>query len=125
MFITIPPFTAYPTPDSSMILDFDGSACKRLISSVHSQQQVIELLGKIFTSEDEVKMIGYLREGHAEAFINELDKVRSTPPFSKARSDYPRSLLFFRFRTFTFHQLGLGSPQSPTTAPEEVLERFV
>ena len=101
-----------------MVLDFDGSACKRLISSVHSQQQVIELLGKIFTSEDEVKMIGHLRGNDARTFINELDRVRSTPPFYEARSDY----LFF---SNTFHQSGLGSPQSPTTPPEEMLERFV
>ena len=103
-----------------MVLDSDGSACKRLISttSVHSQQQVVELLQTVFTSEDEVKMIGSLRGGHAQAFIDELDRVRSTPPFSEARSDY----LFF---SNTFHQSGLGSPQSPTTPPEEMLERFV
>ena len=77
-----------------MILDFDGTACKRLISSVHTQQQVIELLGKIFTSQDEVKMIGCLRGGHAQAFIDELDKVRSTPLISEAGSDYPHSLAF-------------------------------
>jgi len=63
-----------------MLLDFDESACKRLISSAHSQQQILELLGAIFTSQDEVQMIGYLRGDEAQAFIDVLDQVRFAPP---------------------------------------------
>ena len=64
-----------------MIFDLDESACKRLISSTHSKPQVIKLLGEIFTSENEVKIIGYLRGDDAQAFIDVLDDVRSTPSF--------------------------------------------
>ena len=66
-----------------MFLDFDNSACKRLISRPHSPQQVVELLEKIFTSKDEVRTIGYLRGEEAQAFIDVLDEVRSTPSFPR------------------------------------------
>ena len=66
-----------------MFLDFDNSACKRLINRAYSQQETIELLEKIFTSKDEVKTIGYLRGEEAQAFINVLDEVCSTPPFPR------------------------------------------
>jgi len=85
--------SAFPTPNSSVFLDYDNSACKRLISGDHSQQQVIELLEKIFTNKDEIKTIGYLRAHEAQAFIDVLDEVRSTPSFPR------RSLIssvFFR-----------------------------
>jgi len=71
--------SVFPTPNSSVFLDFENSACKRLISRAYSQQETIELLEKIFTSKDEVKTIGYLRGEEAQAFINVLDEVRSTP----------------------------------------------
>lgn len=66
-----------------MFLDYDNSACKRLISGDHSQRQVIELLEKIFTNKDEIKTIGYLRAHEAQAFIDVLDEVYSTPPFPR------------------------------------------
>jgi len=69
----------FSTPNSSMDLDFDNSACKRLISGTHSQQEVIDLLEKIFTSRDEVKTIGYLHGDKAQAFIDVLDKALDFP----------------------------------------------
>ena len=71
--------SVFPIPNSSVFLDFDNSACKRLISRAYSQQKTIELLGKIFTNKDEVKAIGYLRGEEARVFINVLDEIRSTP----------------------------------------------
>jgi len=87
--------SAFPSPNSSVLLDYDNSACKRLISGVHSQQQVIELLEKIFTNKDEIKTIGYLRAHEAQAFIDVLDEVRSTPSFP--RRGLISSVLFCSF----------------------------
>ena len=98
-----------------MILDLDESACKRLISSTHSKPQIVKLLGEIFTSENEVKIIGYLRGDNAQAFIDVLDGVRSAPSFLW------RGLI----TSSGFRQPGFGYPQSPITDPEEVFERVV
>jgi hypothetical protein len=67
--------SAFPTPQSSLHLDFDASACKRLITHDFSQTEVIPLIGEIFTSQDEVKMIGYLRGDDAQTFIDIMDEV--------------------------------------------------
>lgn len=69
------PLTAFPTPQSSLHLDFDGSACKRLITHDFSKDEIIRLIGTIFTSEDEVRIIGYLRGAEAQTFIDEMDEV--------------------------------------------------
>ena len=68
--------SAFPTPQSSLHLDFGGSACKRLITNDFTKDQIVHLIANIFTSEDEVKMIGYLRGGDAQTFIDVLDEVR-------------------------------------------------
>ena len=56
-----PPFVIHPVPDSSDHLGLDAPACRRLINSSLSPQQVISLIGVIFTSKDEVAMIRDLR----------------------------------------------------------------
>lgn len=76
-----------------MILDPDNSACKRLISCTHSQQQIVQLLEEIFTSKEELKMIGSLHGDEAQIFIDTLDQVRSVPFIS--RNDLITVFLFY------------------------------
>lgn len=72
--------SVYPTPDSSVLIDLDAPACKRLISQSFLPHEVIPLIGTIFTSQNEVKMIGYLRGGDAQTFIDVIHKVRVHAP---------------------------------------------
>lgn len=117
------PLTAFPTPQSSLLLDFDESACKRLITDVLSKDQVVFLIGRIFTSEDEVKIIGYLRGGEAQTFIDVIDEVR----FHVRSSLRPGLILtfFVGLASANLYQPGLGLCPSLTSASEEVFERSV
>jgi len=67
--------SAFPTPQSSLHLDFDGSTCKRLIARDSPKDQLITLIGNIFANGDELKMIGYLRGAEAQTFIDVLDEA--------------------------------------------------
>ncbi|KAF9789392.1 kinase-like domain-containing protein [Thelephora terrestris] len=73
--ITVIDRRVFPTPQSSLHLDFDGSACKRLITRAFIQSEVVSLIGEIFTSQDEVKMIGYLLGDDAQTFIDIMDEA--------------------------------------------------
>jgi len=61
VFITAISRSVYPTPDSSILVDLDAPACKRLTSGAFSPHEVIPLIEAIFTNQSEVTMIGYLR----------------------------------------------------------------
>ncbi|KAF9646803.1 kinase-like protein [Thelephora ganbajun] len=74
--------SVYPTPNSSILLDFDGSVCKRLITHDFSQHEVVPLIEAIFSSQDEVKMIGYLRGDDAQTFIDVIDEALDLPGLS-------------------------------------------
>ena len=66
-----------PVPDSSDSLDPDAPACKRLISGSLSSQQIVPLIGAIFTSKDEFEKISDLRGGDIQAFVDVVYEVRS------------------------------------------------
>ena len=72
--------SVYPTPDSSILVDLDAPACKRLTSRAFSQDEVIPLIEAIFTNQNEVKMIGYLRTDDAQTFIDVIHEVRLRRP---------------------------------------------
>ena len=91
------PLPVFPTPQSSLHLDFDGSACKRLITHKFSRDGVVALIGEIFTSQDEVKMIGFLRADQAQTFIDVIDEVRVYV------HSFPRSGLM-EFSPFSFYE---------------------
>ena len=77
------PLTVYPTPDSSILVDLDAPACRRLINHAFSPHEVVSLIETIFTSQDEIKMIGYLRGDNAQTFIDVIHDVRSTLVYCK------------------------------------------
>jgi hypothetical protein len=69
--------SVYPTPNSSIFIDLHAPACRRIIGRSFFPHEVISLIEAIFTSRDEVKMIGYLRGGDAQTFIDVIHGVRS------------------------------------------------
>lgn len=77
------PLTGFSTPDSSVVLGISNSACQRLISYPHSQQEAIKLLGEILSSKDEVRKLSHLSEVEAQTFIDILDDVCSIPSFPR------------------------------------------
>jgi len=79
---------SYGENKSSIIVDPDAPACKRLISKAFFPHEVTSLIETIFTSKDQVKMIGDLRGDDAQAFIDVIHKVCFTPLHFWARSDY-------------------------------------
>ena len=84
VFITAISRSVYPTPDSSILVDLDAPACKRLTSGTFSPHEVVPLIEAIFTNQSEVKMIGYLRRDEAQNFIDAIHGVRlSTPSFPR------------------------------------------
>ena len=77
------PFAVYPTPGSSIPVDFGAPACRRLISRAFFPHQVISLIASIFTSPDEVEAIGYLCGDNAQTFIDVVHEVRLHAPHSR------------------------------------------
>jgi len=74
--------TAYPTPDSSILVDLEAPACRRLISHAFSPHEVVTVIEEIFTSRDEVKIVGTFRRDEAQAFIDVIHEVSlHTPSF--------------------------------------------
>jgi len=95
------PRSVYPTPDSSILLDLDAPACKRLTSRAFSPHEVIPLIEAIFTNQDEVKMIGYLRGDDAQTFIDVIHEVcLRYPSFPR-----PGLISLVPFDSFTFESL--------------------
>jgi len=88
--------TTYPTPDPPTPVDLHAPACRRLINRAFSEDEVIPLLETIFTSQDEVKMIGYLCGDDAQAFIDAIDAVRPHSPSFPSRG-LITSILFGSF----------------------------
>lgn len=90
--------SVYPTPDSSILVDLDAPACKRITSGAISPDEVIPLIEAIFTNQNEVKMIGYLRGDDAQTFIDVIHEVRLRHP------SFPRRTLIslVPFGSFTF-----------------------
>ena len=58
----------------------DGPTCKRLISRTFLPHERISLIEAIFTSQDEVNAINYLRGDDLQAFIDAIHKVRTHIP---------------------------------------------
>jgi len=77
------------TPDSSILLDLDAPACTRLTSRAFSPHEVIPLIEAIFTNQNEVKMIGYLRGDDAQTFIDVIHEVRLYATLFTRRSLIP------------------------------------
>ena len=114
--------TVHLTPDSPTLVDIKAPACRRLISHTFSQHEVVSLIEAIFTSPDEVKMIGCLRGDDAQTFVDAINEVCLFSFIFEARSNGP---LTFKLPPFTFRLPGLGSPKCPTVAPEKVSERLM
>ena len=72
------PLSVCPTPDSSILVDLHAPACKRLTSNNFSPHEIISLIETIFTTQDEIKMIGCLRGDEAQTFIDVIHEVHST-----------------------------------------------
>jgi hypothetical protein len=79
------PLTVYPTPGSSIPIEFSAPACRRLISRAFFPDQVISLIAAIFTSRDEVEAIGYLCGDSAQTFIDVVHEVRLHAPHFRGR----------------------------------------
>jgi hypothetical protein len=69
--------SVYPTPDSSIFIGLHAPACRRIINHSFFPYEVISLIEAIFASKDEVKMIGYLRRGDAQTFIDVIHGILS------------------------------------------------
>ena len=100
-------------------LDFDMSACKRLISRDLSQHEVISLIEVISNSQEEVKMVSYLNGDDALNFIDMMHEVCLSGP------SLPKHSLIPSLSRFCPHRSDFGSPWFSTTALEEVFERSV
>jgi len=70
------PSPAYLTPDPSILVGLEPSACRRLISRDYFPHELISLTEDIFTRKDEVKIVGYLGRDTAQAFIDVVHEVR-------------------------------------------------
>ena len=62
-------------PDSSIPADSDEPAWKHLISRSLPPSEVVSLIGTIFASKDEVKMVFELRGNDAQTFIDVIHGV--------------------------------------------------
>ena len=69
--------TVDPTSGLSTLVDHSMPAYKRLISGDFSPQELISLIGAIFTSKDEVRMICNLCGDDAQTFIDVIHEVHS------------------------------------------------
>ena len=90
------PSTVPPTLDSSILLNCDGSACRRLISHA---RDAIPLIREIFANKDELQLINDLRGDDAQTFIDAIHRVRLN------NSSFLRWGLIasIPFQTFAFH----------------------
>jgi len=91
--------SACPTPDSSVLIDLDAPVCRRLISRAFSPHEMISLVEAIFTRQDEVKIVDYLRGDDVQTFIDVIDEVHPHIPSFLRRTDYLRTFRLLRFRT--------------------------
>ena len=66
----------HTAPTSSILLDADAPAWKRLIGRALPPREVISLIEEIFTNKEEVKMICDLLGDDAQTFINTIHEVR-------------------------------------------------
>ena len=74
--------TVNQTPNSPVFLDSEAPACRRLISRAFSSHEIVSLIDAIFESQNEVKVIHYLRGDDAQTFIDGIHEVRlHTPQF--------------------------------------------
>jgi hypothetical protein len=81
------PLIVYPSPGSSIPVDFGAPAYKRLINYTSLPHQVIPLIEAIFTSQDEVKAIGRLCGENAQTFVDVVHEVRLHTPSFPRRAD--------------------------------------
>jgi hypothetical protein len=72
-----PLLTVNQAPGLHIPVNSDAPACKRLTSRTFLPHEVISLIEAIFTSQDEVNAIGYLRGDDAQTFIDVIHKVRT------------------------------------------------
>jgi len=70
------PLIVHPTPDPPTPADRHLSACRRLINRAFSPHEVIPLIGAVFTSRDELQLVGGLRGDDAQTFIDVIHEVR-------------------------------------------------
>jgi len=84
--------TADPTPGSSILVDPDVPACRRLTSLAFSPHEVVSLIEETFTSKDEVEMIRDLRGHDAQTFIDVVHEVCLHTPSFPGRSLIASSL---------------------------------
>jgi len=105
------PLTVYPTPDSSILVDLEASACKRLISHTFSPHEVVTVIEEIFTSQEEVRIVGTLRRDGAQAFIDVIHEVSFHVPSFPSRGliSHPlRRLPLIRLWIFLIFHHGSG-----------------
>lgn len=97
--ITALEHSAFPTPQPTLPPNFDASACKRLITNDFPNTELIPLIGEIFTSKDEIKMIGDLPGDAAQTFIDIIHEVRvctrSSPCSVLTTSSVSFAVLFY------------------------------
>lgn len=102
MLMLTPPtdHSVYGTDGSSLDLDSGSPACKRLISGSFAQSEVISLIEKIYTSQDEIEMTHGLCEDDAQTFIDVVYEVRLALFVPWVWSDY----------VFPLYSSGTGRP---------------
>lgn len=66
----------HPAPNSSILIEPNAPACKRVISRAFSAHEVISLIEAIFTNKEEVRMIRGLSGDAAQTFIDVVHEVR-------------------------------------------------
>ena len=99
----------------SIPVDPVALACKRLTSRTFLPHEVISLIEAIFTSQDEVKAIGYLRGDDAQTFIDVIHMVRIHVPSFPRRARliasvgcFSSHLLLIRLWIFPISHHGSG-----------------
>lgn len=78
---------SHPAPGPSIPVDSDTPAWKRLIGYSLFTHEVNSLIEAIFTSKDEVKLIGDLRGDDAQTFINVIHEVCFAFPLQGVHPD--------------------------------------
>ena len=89
------PSTLHTAFDSSILVDPESSACRRLIGHTFSPHETISLMEVVFTSRAEINIVRDLRGHDAQTFIDLIHGVRLRIFYSFQRN--------FLIPSFAFH----------------------
>ena len=87
--------SVYLDPNSSILVEPEAPACRRLISLAFSIHEVTSLIETIFENEAEVRMVRGLSGDAAQTFIDVVHKVHLHVPLFPRHSILTFSSLVF------------------------------